>query len=245
MKHVIGPCAALAVAMSAQAQGIITQWTFAGDVSTPSTGTGTASLIGGTTAIFAGGTTAAPDRAWSTSTYPAQGTGSGTAGASFAVSTAGIDPAVTAISFTFDLRTSNTASRWFRVDYSVDAGSSWSLGTATRLGTGDASAGDLWHLGNSLTVSDAAALNNAQFVVRVVSVFSPVAFTQVNGAVPYGANAAYEVARNPSTGANSAYGAAGTWRFDNVTFTAVPAPGAAALLAAAGLLGRRRRLRAR
>ena len=241
MKYFIGSCAALAVACSVQAQGTVAQWTFTGDVSTPSTGAGTASLIGGTTATFAAGAAGTPDRGWSTSTYPAQGTGSGTAGASFAVSTVGIDPAATAISFTFDLRTSNTSSRWFRADYTLDGGVTWNLGTATRLGAADASAGDAWHLGNSLTITDSSALNNAQFAVRVVSVFSPAAFTQVSGAVSYAANSAYEVARNPASGTPSSYSASGTWRFDNVTFTAVPAPGAIALLGLAGLVGSRRR----
>ena len=242
MKYFIGSCAALAVAASAQAQGIIAQWNFNASSAAPSAGAGTAALIGGTTATFATGAsgTTGTDFGWNTTTYPAQGVGSGTAGVSFSVSTVGIDPAATALSFTFDLRTSNTASRWYRADYSLNGGSTWITGTATQLGAPGASAGDTWHLGNSLTITDAAALNNAQFAVRVVSVFSPVAFTQFSGSIPYAANAAYEVARNPSSGTNSAYGG-GTWRFDNVTVTAVPAPGAIALLGLAGLLGARRR----
>ena len=52
-------------------QQVITQWTFEGDLITPSTGQGTASLTGGTTATFATGN---PGRAWNTTTYPAQGT---------------------------------------------------------------------------------------------------------------------------------------------------------------------------
>jgi hypothetical protein len=241
MKYLFPSCAALAVAASVQAQGVITQWTFTGDVTTPSTGSGTASLIGGTTAGFAGGQTPAPDRRWSVSTFPAQGTGSGTAGASFAVSTVGLDPSISGISFTFDLRTSNTASRWYRVDYTTDGGTNWTLGTATRLGTDGLSAGDQWHVGNSVLVTDSTAFNNAQFAVRVVSVFSPVDFTQVNGNIAYGANAAYEVARNPTAGTTSAYATTGTWGFDNVTFTAIPAPGAIVLLGLAGALGGHRR----
>lgn len=240
MKHFIGSCAALAVAASVQAQGVLAQWDFEGDTLNPSLGSGTASLIGGTTASFATGPTGSPDRAWNTTTYAAQGAGSGSRGVSFAVSTVGAGAGANALSFTFDLRTSNTASRWYRVDYTVDGGSSWTLGTATQLGVAGQSAGDTWHLGNSFMISDSAALNNAQFAVRVVSVFSPVAFTQYNGPVSYDANAAYEAARNPISGTNSAYGG-GTWRFDNVTVAAVPAPGAIALLGLAGLVGSRRR----
>ena len=43
---------ALVTLTSVNAQNLMTQWTFEGDVITPSTGTGTASLIGGTTATF-------------------------------------------------------------------------------------------------------------------------------------------------------------------------------------------------
>jgi len=240
MKYFIGSCAALAVAASAQAQGVIAQWTFTGDSTSATTGTGTASLVGGTTASIATGVAGNPDRAWNTTTYAAQGQESGARGARFDVSTAGIDPGADSISFTFDLRTSNTASRWYRVDYTTDGGSSWTLGTASRLGEDGVSAGDVWHLGNTFIIGDAAALNNALFGVRVVSVFSPVAFTQYNGPISYGANEAYESARNPISGTNSAYGG-GTWRFDNVTVAAVPAPGAIALLGLAGLVGSRRR----
>jgi hypothetical protein len=66
-------------------------------------------------------------------------------------------------------------------------------------------------------------------------------FTQVNGNIAYGANAAYEVARNPTAGTTSAYATTGTWGFDNVTFTAIPAPGAIVLLGLAGALGGHRR----
>ena len=235
-----GAIASIAIVASASAQGVIAQWNFTGNVSTPSAGTGVASVLGGTTASFATGASGTGDVGWNTTGYPAQGQGSGTAGASFAASTLGMGPSDNAISFTFDLRTSNTASRWYRVDYTVNGGSSWTLGTATQLGAPGASAGDIWFLGNSFLVTDAAALNNALFAVRVVSVFSPVAFTQYSGNIAFGADAAYEAARNPVSGTNSAYGG-GTWRFDNVSIAAVPAPGAIALLGLAGLVGTRRR----
>jgi endonuclease/exonuclease/phosphatase family metal-dependent hydrolase len=62
---------------------------------TPSVGVGTAALVGGTTATFATGDTtldpapAADNTAWNTTSYPASGNNK-TAGAQFAVSTAGI-----------------------------------------------------------------------------------------------------------------------------------------------------------
>jgi len=59
----------------------------------PSVGNGTASLIGGTTATWATGSTNDPatstdDSGWNTAAYPAQGGNNKTAGVQFGVSTA-------------------------------------------------------------------------------------------------------------------------------------------------------------
>lgn len=84
-----------------------------------------------------------------------------------------------------------------------------------------------------------------------MSIFSPIAFNQ-NATLSYDANTAYMRANaqalyqadGPGIGSGN-YGAGGSWRFDNVTVTGVPAPGAIALLGVAGLLGSRRRRRGR
>jgi hypothetical protein len=226
-------------AVSASGQ-VITQWNFNGTSAatvpggtaapTPSVGTGSASLIGGVTAAFTSGTaqggstdpvnTTPPNYGWNLTGFPAQGANSGTAGARFAVDTTGpIAVGITGVEITFDLRTSNTASRWYRLDYTTD-GSTWNLGTPTRLGAAP-NAGDTWHNGNSVVLNDLGTLNNPGFAFRIVSVFSPVAFTQISGDIAYDADSAYEVARNNG---ESAYLTTGTWRFDMVTVSAIPEP---------------------
>ncbi len=266
MKKLLTSCLLAAAFASTGTAQIVTQWNFNGTATnaipggstspSPSVGSGTASLIGSTTATFASGTanggstdpvTTTPNNyAWNTTTYPAQGANSGTAGARFDLSTSGFDTnSYTGLQISFDLRTSNTSSRWFRLDYTTDGGANWILGTATALGAANANNGDTWHNNRVVSITDPLALDNSTFGFRVVSVFSPNDFTQ-NTASPtnYLANTAYEVANNASPG--SSY-AGGTWRFDMVTATAVPEPSTYALLAlgAAGMAAYRLRRRSR
>jgi hypothetical protein len=224
---------------------IVTTGTAGTDV--PKSGTGTVSVIGsGSAATFSSGSGSTdPIQAgfgYQTTGYPAQGVGSGTVGTRFDVPTTGFSgPAFTGLEVKFDLRTSNAASRWFRVDHTVDGGTSWIEGTAQRMGAA-ANAGDTFHNNNLALINDPAALNNAAFGFRVVSVFSPEAFVEASSSTSYLANTAYEVARNTS----SIYGG-GTWRFDMVQVTAVPEPSTVGLGVATGLglfgAAARRRLR--
>lgn len=267
MKHTVTLLAAvLALTMAASAQvTTISQWNFNGTNATsvpggtnspsPSVGSGTSSLIGGTTGSFASGianggstdpvTTSPPNYGWGTTTYQAQGAGSGTSGIRFDLSTAGYDTnTYTGLDIRFDLRTSNTSSRWYRVDYTVDSGANWILGNATALGSANANNGDTWHNNRVFSITDVLALDNANFGFRIVSVFSPVDFTQNNGGTNYLANTAYEVANNAPL-STSSYAPGGTWRFDMVTVQAVPEPSTYALLVltAAGLAAYRLRRR--
>ena len=198
---------------------------------TASTGTGSASLIGGTTATFASGaasggssdpvSTSPPNFAWNTTTYPAQSVGSGTAGAQFAVSTAGHEN----ISIRWDLRFSNTSNRFVQLLYSIDGTNFSSVGLANDGVFENVSGGDAWSNGISFDLSSIAGISdNSAFSFRIVSVFSPT-------------SGAY-VASSPG----STY-AGGTMRFDMVTVSGsvIPAPGAIALLGLAGISARRRR----
>jgi autotransporter-associated beta strand protein len=195
----------------------IAKWTFEGDVITPAEGTGTASLIGGTTQAFFTGN--GGGRALSVSTFPALTASSGASGLQFAVPTSGSS----GISMTFDHRGTGTSSRWARVDYSLDGGATWTEnfwnnhdeangGRATGL-----SPHDTFYTFTVSFASVVGANNNAGFRVRVVSIFSPLAFTA--NSVSYDAGTTYQPS-NASTTAT--YGTAGAWRFDNVTFTGNP-----------------------
>jgi hypothetical protein len=143
----------------------------------------------------------------------------GTAGVQFAFSTAGYEN----IQLNFSHRASGTASRWVRIDYSLDAGVTW--------------VNNFWNNSGGLTPHDtyynfavnfssiSAANDNPSFRIRIVSIFSPNSFCQ-NNTTSYPANTAYQRANSGSLAsgctATGDYGTAGTWRFDNVTFSGTP-----------------------
>jgi hypothetical protein len=214
---------------AALASTTITQWTFEGDVITPATGSGTASLIGSISGTFAAGS--GGGRAWNTSNYQSQGTGSGAAGVQFLVSTSGFsDP----ISVSFDHRASGTASRWARVDYTLDSGANWV--TDFWNNNGGLSPHDNFYAFSVNVASVPATSDNSGFGFRIVSIFSPDAFNQ-NSTLPFGPNTAYmranaQATYPPTEGVGTGdYSTAGTWRFDNVTVNAVPEPASLALSA--------------
>jgi len=223
--------AAFGAAHASLAPQTIVQWNFNsnpadGNVATgtlvPNTGTGTASLIGGTTSTFAsgaagGGSTdpaTVDNSGWNTSTYAAQGAGDRTRGVQFAVSTAGwLDVVVS-----WDQRHSNTAARHAQFQYSLD-GLSFVDHGALFVGN----LGDTWFNGRSVNLSTIPGVNdNPHFAFRIVSAFAP-------GGTGY-------VASSPTGN----YSTAGTWRFDMVSVQAAPVPepeAYALLLAGLGLLG--------
>jgi uncharacterized repeat protein (TIGR01451 family) len=189
-----------APAKPAHALTTITQWTFDyNNTSTPppSTGTGTASLVGGTTAptsppTYSGFPNVSGNFGWQTTTYPAQGTGNKTAGVQFQISTIGWQD----IEFSFNIRHSNASANTIVVRYSTDGGS-----TFTDVATYTVNVGDQWYT-RTVDLSGYPAVNNiSDLRVRVVAAFAPPTNTQY-------------VASNP----NSSYSTSGALRFDNVTF---------------------------
>jgi hypothetical protein len=248
-------CALAAPAfLTAAASGqIITQWNFNSNppdantgtgTLTPNIGTGTIANIGGTTFTFASGDASGgssdpatgDDSGWNLTTFPAQGTNSGTAGMRALVSTVGYDNIIVS----WDLRTSNTGSRYYQFQYTLDA--SVASPTWVPFG-GDANnvftsgGGDFWNNNNVVDLSPVPGVNNnPNFGFRIVAVFSPDAFTTSNAPITsYGPFEAYRAANSDDRN----YSPSGTWRFDMVTV--VPAPGALALLGMGGLVAARRR----
>jgi hypothetical protein len=230
------------VAIAAHAV-LITQWNFnsttadsnvATGVLTPSTGSGTASLVGNTTSTFAtgspGGTATATDNSgWNVSTFPAQGAGSGTAGSQFAVSTSGYNNIV----LTFDLRQSGTVSRFFQLLVSADgttftAPSGGTASIAGPIGSGNTGTsfsntglysnnpgGGSQNFVQGLTYTFAPGSiyeNDPNFKFKLVAVFDPATGSQY-------------IAANAGTAAG--YSSNGTFREDSVgvsgtLITAVP-----------------------
>lgn len=220
----------LALAGSANAQ-LIAQWNFNSnppDASTstgtltPSVGSGTASLIGGTTSTFAsgdasGGSTdpaTGDDSGWNVTTFPSQGSGNRTAGVQFTLSGPVPWPVgATGLEVKWDQRHSNTASRYARFQYSTD-GTSWTDGSLYDANAG----GDKWYNARTETLSGVVP-SSWGFAFRIVSEFAP-------------STSQYA----PSTTTVS-YGTGGTWRFDMVTVSAIPEPHEYAMLAGLGLVG--------
>lgn len=192
----------IAAISSMSAQTVFTQWNFDASPSpvATSTGVGTITLIGGvventqttgTTACNCPYVNGNPNtgKAYTTKTYPAQGTASGTAGIQFSVGTVG----VSAISASVDVYGSNTASKYVQVQYTTD-GSTWINVTATPTSL----APSTWS--TVATNLPATAGNNANFALRVVSVFDPANNTSYS-----------------AIGTTSTYASGGALRFDNVT----------------------------
>ncbi len=228
-KTLLTLAAAAATFVSAASAVTITQWNFnTTDAASfnwnspaPSTGFGTASLFGGATGTSGSGisnggssdTTAGspPNYGWQTLTY-GSGTNAGAAGVQFAISTVGFTSAAyESFTFSFDLRHSNTSSRYEQVQYTVD-GTNW-LNAGSYF---DGNAGDTWFKGRTVIITDPAIFDNELVAFRVTTSNGP---------------GTSLVASNTS----STYASSGTWRFDMVTLSATPIPEPSAFAALAGL----------
>ena len=186
---------------------VFAQWNFnsitpdgstATGTTTPSTGMGTASLVGGTTSTFATGDTtfdpagSTDNSGWNTTTYPAQGTGNKTRGVQFTVSTTGRQNIV----ISWSSQSSSTGSKYGRLQYTtngidfVDFPNAFINGTSFTVKT------------NSLAAISGVN-NNPNFAFRFVSEFENTAANTAN--------------TNYVPANSSSYGTAGTMRYDMVT----------------------------
>jgi hypothetical protein len=194
----------------------IAQWNFNSptpDTSTssgttaPCTGSGTASLVGTTTASFVSGdpiSDPAPtdNSGWSTAGYPAA-TSPNRGGVRFDVDTTGYEN----ISISWFQRNSATASRYGRLQYTVD-GSNFTDADVISITTSNVFTSETVNLASNPTVANAPA-----FGFRIVDEWESTATGS--------GSAAYVATRSGST-----YSTSGTWRFDMVTISGDIIPGA-------------------
>ena len=195
---------------------------------------GTLSLIGGVThpGFFAGSPldSGSPNRGYQTTNYPDQGTNNLTAGIVFNTPTTGYMN----ITVQFDVRWSNTSSKYLRFQYTTD-GTSWINGPQLVAG-----GGDQWYsqgpgAGSRFLVDFTGIIavdNNENFAFRILAEFAP------------GENN-YHGARD---GNADGYRTGGTVRYDLVEVRGEVVPEPASMLALgaglaglAGLVGLRRR----
>ena len=143
-----------------------------------------------------------PNWALQTTNYPAQGENPGQAGIVVSVPTTGYQNIVVK----FDVRWSNTASKFIALEYTTDGGVNW-----TRARVLEARRGDRWHgdaadnggygaLVELDLSADSAVNNNAQFAFRVVTIFDP--------------NTGQYTAANFPNNPNATYSPNGTLRYD-------------------------------
>lgn len=214
---------------TSSAQILITQWDFDAANTSPSSGTGSISLIGGTTATFAGGFDD-ENVGYRTASYPMQGQGNSTAGIEMQLSTVGF----TGITLSYNVRHGMEAANSQSVLWSTGNGifQTAQVFTITPEVTGSA---NTWF---TRTVNlPSATEHQGQLYIQIVSSFSP-------GLNTYGA-----------TQLGNSYNASGPVRFDNISFSgttshahvllgaspvgfsAVPEPATSAAAAAAALVG--------
>jgi Immunoglobulin domain len=189
---------------------VIAQWNFnsvppdadtSSGTTAASTGSGIAALVGGATSTFATGDTnfdpagGTDNSAWNTTGYPASTFDNKTTGVQFTVSTAGKQNMV----ISWSQRSSNTGSKYFRLQYSTNGFDFVDFPAALTCGTSFTS------FTNNLAAMPGVN-DNASFAFRIVAEFESTAA---------GTGGAAYVAAN--TG--SSYASTGTTRFDMVTVT--------------------------
>jgi endonuclease/exonuclease/phosphatase family metal-dependent hydrolase len=212
---------------------VIAQWNFNSvsadtnvgtGVTSPSIGSGTAALVGGTTATFATGSTGDPASAggdnsgWNTTSYPAATVNNKTAGVQFNVSTLGKQNVVV----TWDERVSNTGSKYVRLQYTTNGTTFLDFPTATTI-----NAATVFESKTNNLSAFVGVHNNPNFGFRIVAEFE---------------SSAANTGNTNYVGAAGTYGTSGTVRFDMVTvigttISASNPPPAAATLSAPTLNG--------
>jgi PEP-CTERM motif len=200
----------------------VATWTFANGSSSPAFGAGSASLVGGTTGeIGAGSSGGGSDLGWVTRSYPAAGTGSGTAGVQFSTD---IGDALE-VSIAYDIKHGATSANRELIYLSFN-GSEFQLVAA---------------------YSFAPLADPNQWFSRSLTVSLPFS-EEPDNTVAVRVLAGFDGAGYVASGAGSDYAPSGEWIFDNFGFSAelttVPEPASVSLLGLGALvLARRTRAR--
>jgi len=207
--------------LSATAYGdSIAQWNFNsptpdGNTATgtlaPSAGQGTAALVGGASSTFATGCTndsaASDNSGWNTASFPGQGTSNKTAGVQFNVSTVGYSDIV----IRWDHRVSSTASKYCRLQYSLD-GVTWLDYPTPNSAVAVVSSQSYYEAQTNSLAGLLDVENCAAFSFRIVAEWES---TSVGGEDKY-----------VTTYGTNNYSRSGTIRFDMVSVMGTPIPGA-------------------
>lgn len=225
----LGAIAAASLVAGTANAAVVTKWSFNGRSLNATTGTGAARFLGTTFVNY--GTGAMQDMSPGArlglrfNNFSFSKANEGTKGVWFAADTADFD----ALRVTYFQRVDSAAAQWARFQYSVNGGRTWTSAGLARGGVYKVGQTDTYtRVSFDLAGLDGVADNSA-FRFRVVALAAP-GDTKI------------------ATSSGRAFRSTATWSIDNVTVTGnsltgqnqevgTPAPGALALIAAAGLVG--------
>ncbi len=179
---------------------VVTSWDFESQSTSPTTGSGSLSLLGGVTSDNFNTGYGDTGYAWSTTSYPAQGTNNRSAGMFIEVSSVGYSN----ISLNWAIRHSNTSANREVLYYTLDrteANPVW-----VEAATFNATNGDQWVLGSFDGTAIPGMNSNPNLAFKIVSSFANTA------------NTAYMPSKTTSS-----YAASCKWRYDNISLIGTPA----------------------
>ncbi|HYG35788.1 MAG TPA: hypothetical protein VEC99_13440, partial [Clostridia bacterium] len=218
--HVLAPLFVFLTSLIFARAEVITLWDFnstasdtnaATGATSPSYGNGTAALLGKVNATFATGSTNDPARdnsGWNTSSYPTQGNSNKTAGVQFNVSTLGYSQ----IAIRWDHRVSNSASKYCRLQYSIDGSEFFDCPTPVT--AAETSSKQSYYEEQFFSLESVPDVeNNPNFAFRIVSEFESTAL-------------GYGTEGYVTTYPTNNYSRSGTIRLDMVTVSGTKIPGA-------------------